>query len=190
MVKQTRYSNIVAFDDAPFKPEQCDPVKVVGTVFADLRLDGILIGEIEKDGRDAADAICRLIQGSRFKEHVQLVMLQGIAFGGFNVIDLFEIHRMLQLPVLVLARHRPDLEAMRRALLNHLQDGACKWQLIEKAGPMEPVAKIWMQRVGLSVGQATEVVQRTAVHSHIPEPIRAAHLIAGALINGESRGDP
>jgi endonuclease V-like protein UPF0215 family len=189
-VKRRHYSNIVAFDDAPFTPDQHDPVKIVGTVFAGLRLDGVLIGDIEKDGSDAAAAICQLIQKSRFQEHIQLVMLQGIAFGGFNVINIFEIHRQLRLPVLVLARHRPDLKAIRYALINHLTDGAFKWQLIKKAGPMEPVAKIWMQRVGLSVRQATEVVQRTAAHSHIPEPIRAAHLIAGALINGESRGDP
>jgi endonuclease V-like protein UPF0215 family len=32
------------------------------------------------------------------------------------------------------------------------------------------------------------VVERFALHSHIPEPLRTAHLIAGAIAEGQSRG--
>jgi endonuclease V-like protein UPF0215 family len=38
--------------------------------------------------------------------------------------------------------------------------------------------------------QTAAVIKRFAVHSHIPEPIRTAHLIAGALVEGQSRGHP
>ena len=38
--------------------------------------------------------------------------------------------------------------------------------------------------------QADAVVVQFAIYSTIPEPIRTAHLIAGALSNGESRGAP
>lgn len=33
-----------------------------------------------------------LIDGSRFTEHIQLIMLQGVAFAGFNVVDVFALH--------------------------------------------------------------------------------------------------
>jgi hypothetical protein len=134
--------------------------------------------------------LVRLIRESRFLEHIRLVMLQGITLGGFNVVDVFALHRELRMPVLVACRKQPDLQAVRKALLGHIPNGGEKWKLIEKTGPMEPVENIFIQRIGLSLGQATDVLRRFAVHGRLPEPIRTAHLIAGALATGHSRGAP
>jgi hypothetical protein len=185
-----RISNVIGFDDAPFDRESPHKVQIVGTVYAGTRLDGILIGEIQRDGSDAAEVLIRLIRESRFLEHIRLVMLQGITLGGFNVVDVFALHRELRLPVLIACRKQPDLEAVRKALLSHITDGGEKWKIIEKTGPMEPVENIFIQRIGLSLGQATNILRRFAVHSRLPEPIRTAHLIAGALATGHSRGAP
>ena len=73
-------------------------------------------------------------------------------------------------------------------LTHHIPDGKKKWTMIEKLGPMEPVGKVFVQRAGLSLEQAASIVERFAIHSHIPEPIRIAHLIAGAIVKGQSRG--
>ena len=181
-------SNAIGFDDAPFPRTHRGPVTIVGAVFADLRFDGALVTAVEKDGADATDQLIRLVQHSRFAEHVRIVLLQGIAFAGFNVVDVGRLHRRLGLPVLVVARRRPDLEAIRAALLSRVPGGAEKWALIESAGPMEAVDRVYVQRAGLSLEQADAVVRRFAVHGCIPEPLRVAHLIAGALAGGESRG--
>jgi uncharacterized protein len=82
------------------------------------------------------------------------------------------------------------MAAVRRALESGVRDGRAKWQLIERLGPMEPCAGVYVQRVGLAAGEAQAVVERLAVHSRIPEPLRVAHLIAGAIANGASRGRP
>jgi len=34
------------------------------------------------------------------------------------------------------------------------------------------------------------LIERYAVHGHLPEPLRTAHLIAGGIIQGESRHRP
>jgi len=47
-----------------------------------------------------------------------------------------------------------------------------------------------VQRAGLSYDEAVQVIEKFAVHSHIPEPLRTAHLIAGAVGSGQSRGRP
>ena len=189
-MKLKRFSNIIAFDDAPFISEPGSCVKIVGSVFADLRFDGVLIGEIEKDGTDAAEKIVKLLTGSKFAEHAQLIMIQGIALGGFNVVDVFFLNQQLGLPILVVARKVPDMDSIRKALISHIAGGKEKWAIIEKLGPMESVENVYVQRVGLSLSQATNVVKRFAIHSHIPEPIRVAHLIAGTIANGQSRGCP
>jgi len=66
--------------------------------------------------------------------------------------------------------------------------GARKWKLIARLGPPEPVAGVFVQRIGLSVDDAERVIRRLAVHGSVPEPLRTAHLIAGAIATGQSRG--
>lgn len=183
-------SHVVGIDDGPFDRDRRGDVAFVGTVCAGTRLEGVLRGTVRKDGANAADRIASLVAGSRFAKHLQLVMLQGIALGGFNVIDLHGLHARLGLPILVVTRHRPDLAAIRAALVNRVRGGRRKWALIERAGPMEPVAGLFVQRSGLSSAQAEAVVRSTVQNGKLPEPLRLAHLIAGALVTGESRGRP
>ncbi|MEW5958675.1 MAG: DUF99 family protein [Chloroflexota bacterium] len=183
-----RYSNIIGFDDAPFTPDQRGPVPVVGAVFTGLKLTGVVIGEVEKDGSDAAEKLIQLVAGSKFAEHVQLVMLQGIALAGFNVVDVFALHQQLKLPVLIVSRRLPDLDSIRRVLLTQIPYGAQKWAIIERLGSLEPAGQVYIQRVGLTLAEAYEVIERFALHSHLPEPLRTAHLIAGAIARGQSRG--
>ncbi|MGM0451882.1 MAG: DUF99 family protein [Thermodesulfobacteriota bacterium] len=187
---EKRFSNVIGFDDAPFARDYCGKVPVVGTVYAGLRLDGLLVGEVEKDGFDAAASLARLVAGSKFLEHVQLIMLQGIALAGFNVVDVFDLHRRLNRPVLVVARKQPDMTAIQNALLHHIAGGRAKWAVIKRLGRMEALDGIFVQRVGLTFDQAAEVVDRFALYGHVPEPLRTAHLIATALGGGQSRGSP
>jgi hypothetical protein len=146
-----------------------------------------LIGEITKDGNDAAEKLVELVARSRFAQNIQLIMLQGITLAGFNVVNVLYAHAQLGLPILLVARKQPDMEAIRRAL-NHIPDGQQKWGWIEQLGPMESVAQVYVQRVGLTLAQAAAVVKQYAVEGWIPEPLRVAHLIAGAVAEGHSRG--
>ena len=189
-MRKRRFSNVIGFDDAPFARDYRGPVTVVGAVFAHLRLDGVLVGAVEKDGFDAAEKLAALIQSSKFYDHARLVMLQGITMGGFNVVDVVDLHARLRLPVLVVARRAPDMTAIRRALERHLPRGREKWACIEAAGNMEAAGKVFMQRVGLTRVQAMEALAQWSIHSRIPEPLRCAHLIAGALATGQSRNRP
>lgn len=183
-----RYSNLIGFDDAPFSHDYMGPVKVVGTVFTGLHLTGVVIGEVEKDGSDSTEKLAGLLAESRFAVHVQLVMLQGIALAGFNVVDVFDLHARLGLPVLVVSRKLPDLAAIQRVLTTQVPGGVQKWALIEQLGPPEPAGRVYIQRVGLTLEEAQSVVERFALNGHIPEPLRVAHLIAGALVDGQSHG--
>ncbi len=188
MTRRKRLSNVVGFDDAPFHKHYSGNVKVVGAVFARTRLDGVLIGRVRKDGVNATRELVRLVSGCKYAGHVQLVMLQGIALAGFNVVDVRELSRQLGLPVLVVARYAPDLAAVRTALLEHVPKGERKWNLIDRLGPMEPLQGVFVQRVGLSTEDAHDVLTRFAINGRIPEPLRIAHLIAGAIGTGQSRG--
>lgn len=183
----TRISHVIGFDDAPFERDARGDVPVVGAVFAGHRLEGVLSGKVRRDGANATRVIAEVVARSRFASHLQLVMLQGIAFAGFNVVDIHALREALEVPVLVVMRRRPDMGAIRRALLGRIRGGARKWRLIERAGPIEPADKVFVQRAGIDHAHAVRVVKRFAVNSDLPEPLRTAHLIAGGVGTGESR---
>jgi uncharacterized protein len=183
-----RLSNSIAFDDAPFDRSHRGDVAVVGVVFTRTRLDGVVTGKLRKDGANATRAIAELVAGSPFAEHAQVVLLGGITFGGFNVVDIHALRERLDTPVLVLARKRPRYAIIRETLLTKVPGGARKWSLIEKAGPMEACGDLWVQRAGLVPEQAAQVIEDLTVHGKLPEPVRIAHLIAGGYAEGISRG--
>jgi endonuclease V-like protein UPF0215 family len=181
-------SNLIGIDDAPFARAHRGDVPVVGVVYASARLDGVLTTRVRRDGANSTERLVRMVLGSRFAPGLHAIVLQGIAVGGFNVVDIHALHELTGLPVLVVARHEPDLDRIRRALLTRIPGGARKWRLIERAGPMEAQAGVWVQRAGLTPAQSEALLRRSAFHGHLPEPIRVAHLIAGGMTVGASRG--
>ncbi len=182
-----RISHVIGFDDAPFERTHRGDVLVIGAVFAGTRLEGVLSGKVRRDGVNATETLIRLVSRSRFAAHAQAILLQGIALAGFNVIDLHGLHQALGVPVIAIARKQPGFPAVRRALLQRVPGGRRKWALIERLGPMESVAGVFVQRAGISLEKTGELIKRFAIHSRLPEPLRTAHLIAGGVASGESR---
>lgn len=182
-----RLSNLLGVDDAPFLRAHRGDVAIVGTVCARGRLDGVLRSRVRRDGVDATRRIAAMLETSPFAEHVQAIVLQGISLAGFNVVDLAALAKATGRPVLVVARREPDLVAVRAALVK-VRGWARKWALIERAGAMEPLAGVWVQRVGLTPAEAAGLIEQSRVHGALPEPLRLAHLIAGAFGRGYSTG--
>ncbi len=165
-------------------------MRVVGAVCARTRLDGVLATTVRRDGSNSTDRLIESIMESRFAEHIRAVLLQGIALAGFNVVDLERLGAVTKLPVLVVVRKQPRLQLVKSALLDRTPGGAEKWQLIERHGAPERLGALWVQRIGLSLKEAAELLAATTSHGNIPEPLRLAHIIAGGVERGASRGRP
>lgn len=183
-----RLSNVIGVDDGPFPRAHRGDVPIVGAVLTRTRLDGIVVDHVRRDGANATSRVAAMVRRSPFFEHVQAIMLNGIALGGFNVVDLRRLHAELGLPVLVVARKAPDLAAIERALRTRVPGGARKWRLVQAAGPMEPLEGVWVQRAGITLASAAQLLRDSRVQGLVPEPLRLAHLIAGALVRGVSAG--
>jgi endonuclease V-like protein UPF0215 family len=190
-IPENIFVNTIGFDDAPFERDHRGDVTVVGVVCARVRVDGIVSTHVRRDGANATQRLAACIESSGFRKHLHAVLLQGIALAGFNVVDIHSLHNRLGLPVLVVARRRPRLALIRAALIDGLRPvrgGERKWNLIEHAGPMEPVGPVQVQRAGLSLELAAQILRATTLHGNLPEPLRIAHLIAGGITTGRSRG--
>ena len=181
MSRIRRFVHVVGIDDAPFPPGFRGDVTVIAAVMSHARLDGVLTSKLRKDGINATDRLIAMIGKSRFYDQLHLVMLQGIAFGGFNVVDLPRLAGSLRLPVMAVCRRKPDMVVLRNTLMQSVPGGAKKWRLMQRAGPPHSVDHVYVQYSQLTPDEADGVVRALSIHSRVPEPLRLAHLIAGGL---------
>lgn len=180
-------TNVIGFDDAPFPHAHRGDVRLVGVVCAGTRMDGLVSGRVRRDGANATRVMAELVKG-RFVEHIRAVLMKGIAVGGFNVVDIHALADTLGVPVLVVARRAPDLDRIAAVLRERVPGGEKKLKLIEKAGAMEPMGGLWVQRAGLDRAAAETLIGATTLQGHIPEALRLAHIIAGGVTTGQSKG--
>ncbi len=177
----------LGIDDSPFKKFKKGNILVIGTIFrGGILLDGILTTKVSIDGNNSTRKLIQMINSSKFKPQLRCILINGIALGGFNVIDIKELNKKTRIPVIVVIRKYPDFKKIEQTLKKINKQH--KYKLIQKAGPVEKINKIYIQRKGISIKKAKEILKLTCTRSLIPEPIRVAHLIAGGVITGESKG--
>lgn len=171
-----------------------EEIMIVGTVFRGGDwMDGVLRSEITRDGKDATEVICKMVKRSKHYGQLRVIMLDGVTYGGFNVVDISKLNKETGLPVIVIMRSYPNFEKIEAAL-GHFTDGEERLKVIEKAGRIEEVITkktenpIYIQKAGIGSDSAKKIVRLTATRSNIPEPLRVAHMIATGIILGESRG--
>lgn len=156
-------------------------------------MDGVLRAHIDVDGTDATQRIIEMVNKSRHKGQLRVIMVDGVTFAGFNVIDIQEIFEQTGLPVIVVSRKLPDFPKVKKALKN-LPDWRERWRMLRTAGKIYQVrskpkaAPICMQVAGIKRADAEQIVKLTSTRSLVPEPLRVAHLIATGIARGESVG--
>ncbi len=184
---------IVGFDDAPFVPNSKGKTIVIGVVYRGGHfLDGILKTEVTIDGMDATRALIDRVNSTKHKGQMRVIMLNGITIGGFNLVDIKKLYNETDLAVIVITRKQPNLEKIKNAL-NKFKDFKDRWTCVKNAGKihslkMEKDKSIRYQFTGLTRIESEEIIKLSCTHSLIPEPLRVAHLIASALVKGESGG--
>lgn len=185
LLRLKRTIRVIGFDDAPFQKETGSPVNIAGVVCSDTRFEGMLWGEVTKDGTDATEVLVKLLQSSKFYEQINVVLIDGIAVGGFNIINLPELSNELNRPCLAMMRKYPDLQAVNNALMN-FSDYQQRKQLIVNAGKIYSHQTFYYQVSGCNPYTAADVLEHITDRGHVPEALRLAHLIGSAIMTGES----
>lgn len=184
---------VLGIDDAPFSFGECK-VPIVGVV---VRLpgyvEGVMVSEATVDGEDADQVITDLITRSRYREQIKMVMVDGTSVGGFNVIDIDRLSKDTGIPFCTVTRDRPDLASMKAALQKHFPDWQRRYSIVERQELFEVQTRhgpIFASVAGTSKEEMEGLLRGSTVLGAIPEPIRMAHLIAAAIVKGESKGNP
>ncbi len=182
---------ILGIDDSPFKFDDKKTI-VIGVVMRiPSYIEAVLRTEVEVDGDDACDKLAEMINSSRYKEQLKLVMLDGVALGGFNIVDITELHEKIGLPIVTITREKPNFEAMERALKEHFEDWQNRLEIIKKGELVVIETKhkpIFVKFVGMDFEEVKNIIELSTVRGALPEVIRVAHLIASGVAVGESYG--
>jgi endonuclease V-like protein UPF0215 family len=178
---------VLGVDDGVFIPRIEGLVPVVGVVFrGGYWLDGVMHTKIAVDGFDATGKISSMITNSPHYKQLRVIMLNGITFAGFNIVDMKTLNAETSLPVIAVTREKPHLVEIREAL-KHLLKSEERWNAVLNAGEISEATtrhekgKIYMQVAGISGEDAQEILRLTSTRSNIPEALRVAHLIASGI---------
>lgn len=176
---------IIGIDDGAFPARKRveQHTLLVAVLFQSLQILAVRIGRIEVDGRDANRVLERLLRTVRF----DVVMLSGISFAGFNLVDISNLARATRKPVLAISGEKPDNSAVRNALRAHFIDWEERWRMVRAAGklysykPLPKEPKLYYEVKGAPPSLARHIIASTATISRLPEPIRVARILARGL---------
>lgn len=178
---------LLGIDDAPFDKFKDKRTLLIGTFFrGGSSLDGVLSTYVKVDGRDSTGEIAKLVERSKFKTQIRAILLDGIAVGGFNIVDIEKLNKKTKIPVIVVMRKKPNIEKIEKALKKLGMEK--KIILLKKAGEIHQADNIFIQIEGITLEKARKIIKISTSRSFIPEPIRTAHLIAAGIVLGESKG--
>ena len=178
---------ILGVDDGVFTPHSSGKALVVGIVFrGGYWLDGVMHTHVVIDGFDATEKISTMVTSSPHHKQLRVIMLNGITFAGFNVVDIRALSVETRLPVIAVTSEKPDLATIRKAIEN-LPRTEDRWISILAAGEGFEVftrnskESIFLHVAGLPIGEAERIVRLSSTRGKIPEALRVAHLIASGI---------
>ena len=183
---------ILGIDDGPFSKDEKEVI-VIGVVFRGGKfIDGVLRTYVSIDGLDATEKLSSMINSSKHKQQIKVIMLDGITLGGFNIVDVKKLYSETKIPIIVINRKVPDLKSIKKALEKNFDDFEKRWKMVLNAGKIKQIKlekfSIYYQNIGIDDEETEEIILTSLRHAQIPEPLRVAHLIASGIVKGESNG--
>jgi endonuclease V-like protein UPF0215 family len=134
---------------------------------------------------DGIETICQLLIGKKFLPQLHLILLDGIGFGGFNLVDLPQLAQRLKLPCVAMMRKPPNLAKMKLAM-SRLPNYEERLLILAQAGKIYAYPPFFFQVYGEQPEVIAQALIQLTDRGKVPEALRLAHLVGAAVINGQS----
>ena len=161
---------------------------IVGVMMEGASLvEGVAMGAFPVDGGGATAYLGAWIEEMRWYAALQAVVLGGITIAGLGLVDVTALAARLGLPVLAATRRdtaNSDLaHALRKAGLSE------RLAILDRTPPAHRLEDgLYITVAGTTLPRAEQLIRATLNKAFLPEPLRIAHLIGAALVQGASRG--
>jgi endonuclease V-like protein UPF0215 family len=179
---------VLGIDDGRFIPHSKSQVHLVGVVFrGGYWLEGVMSTTVTVDGMDSTERISKMVTSSSHYKQLRVIMLNGVTFGGFNIVDIQKLNRHTGLPVIVVTQKKPCMSEVQVALRN-LSNSEARWQTILNAGELYIMdaargkKQLFVEIAGISKELAQKIISLTSTRSNLPEALRVAHLVASGIM--------
>jgi endonuclease V-like protein UPF0215 family len=182
-----REFRVVGVEDGGFSREAQDSdaqkALFVCILFRGKWVSDFQAGMITVDGLDATEKLVSMLQRWSF----DAVMLAGVSFAGFNLVDPTVVFEEFNKPTIIISRTKPNNVAVKNALRQHFEDWQIRWGIFEKLGPIWEIFSmpneppIYVEVIGAELDWASKLIRAASLCCRVPEPIRVARLVARGL---------
>ncbi|MBW3581919.1 MAG: DUF99 family protein [Euryarchaeota archaeon] len=179
-----------AVDDGHFTFED-DEAALVGVLTRGAAtVEAVTVGRVAVDGLDAPERVVELVRRLP-GAGPDILLTDGVALGGFNILDLAHLHEATGMPVVAVTRRRPDRARMESAIRERLSEPEVRLGRLPKreATEVEVVGKrlyVHVEGTRDDLGTIQALLGPAMGEGGIPEPLRLAHLVATAVTRGVS----
>jgi len=143
---------------------------------------------------DSLDAHTKIVSMSEkaisVVEGIRALVLDGVTYGGFNIVDPDRLSESIDKPVIVFFRYELNLDEVMAALRRHFPDWSFRFSVIEHAYKQsKSIAEVFgasgkrssITCIGISFKDAINLLLKFTVMPPIPHPLRLADRIASAI---------
>ncbi len=182
---------LLGVEDGSFEPHKFQrrgSTVLCMVLMEDFYLKRVALRLIEVDGLDATE---KLLSVARDMLPLTAIILGGVTFAGFNIIDPIAVYEEIKVPVIIVTDEKPDNEAVLNALQKHFTDWKRRYEVFERLARVSPIyeAKLnpkeknptYIEIVGMDFQRALEILRKITIRGRIPEPVRIADRIAKAV---------
>lgn len=160
---------------------------LVGIIFRNSYIEGVLSGTVQKDGTDSTARIIRMIKRSRFKDQIRILVFNGIALAGLNIFDPDALEAGLKSSIVLMNRRRQNPKELVHALKEFSRISKTevkeRIRIVKESAAMRPV-KI----NGLFLQSRLYGAYLRDFSGRAFEALRVAHIVASGISTGESKG--
>lgn len=178
-------ARVLALDDSPFTRKD-SKTRVVGLIGRDAGIEGVVSFDVRVDGDDATKNLISRVKSSRFNGQIKLIAMNGVSFGGMNIVDLVQVNKGLGIPVIAITRKRPRrslfIDAMKKIQPSQAKRKAALIKRMKEGSETVRIRGFYVQCFGIDAESAEKFFNKSL------ELIRLCHLIAGGVSKGESTG--
>lgn len=160
---------------------------LVGVIFRNDYIEGLLSSKISVDGTDSTDQIIKMICASRFMDQIKVLLFNGIALAGLNIIDTKALEDRLGAKIVLLNKRRQNANELINALKEFSKtnkvDVTKRIDLVDRSRSLVSLkVDILFLQSSLDKAYLRYFAERAF------ESLRIAHIVASGISKGESKG--
>ena len=156
---------------------------------SDFIIDGFGFTHITVGGMDATEGVLRLFESLQ-RNDINVMMLNGCVISWFNIIDIEEVYKRLQIPLICVTYE--ESEGLEEHIARYFEAGERDSRIeaynrlggriqVKLHGQFEDLIRF----LGIEKAEAAAVIKKFTTQGKVPEPLRVAKLLARALLRAD-----